>query len=58
MNLSKAQRSAMTMLALDAIDLYIISEELKDAFEDELMRKDIKSWEITARTILTAMRRK
>ena len=39
------------MLSIEAIDLYIMSEELKDAFEDELMRKDPASWEAMVRTI-------
>lgn len=42
--MTKAQKIAMEMLALDAIDLYIVSEEVKDAFEDEFMRKDPTSW--------------
>jgi hypothetical protein len=45
---AQARQTAQTILGLDAIDLYIISEELKDAFEDELMRKDVKSWEAMA----------
>lgn len=42
--MTKAQRLALEMLSLEAIDLYIISEELKDAFEDEVMRIDTKSY--------------
>jgi hypothetical protein len=43
--MTAAQKLAMEMLSLEAIDLYIVSEEVKDAFEDEMMRKDVQSWE-------------
>lgn len=49
--MTKAQQVAMEMLSLEAIDLYIISEELRDAFEDELMRKDPASWELMVQTL-------
>ena len=54
--MTAAQKLAMEMLALDAIDLYIISEEVKDAFEDEFMRKDPSSWFAMGCAILKAKR--
>lgn len=52
--MTRLQRVALEMLSLEAIDLYIMSEELKDAFEDELMRKDPASWEGMALAIRKA----
>jgi hypothetical protein len=54
--MTKAQQVALEMLSLEAIDLYIISEELKDAFEEELMRKDPESWFEMGCAILKAKR--
>jgi hypothetical protein len=52
--MTKAQKVALEMLSLEAIDLYIWSEELKDAFEEERMRADPASREAMAMAIRTA----
>jgi hypothetical protein len=51
MTQAQAMMSALVMLSLEAIDLYVASEDLLDVYESERMRKDVPSLWAAAKAV-------